>query len=76
MLSPAGLRMMTALIDFKHDVFGLQNALHAFTYDPARDSAIAYAARAGRDPNWVGDFIDEKWKRTGELLEPPYGSIR
>lgn len=76
MLSPAGLRMMTALIDFKHDVFGLQNALYAFTYDPARDSAIAFARAAGRDPNFGADFIDEKWKRTGELLDAPYGSIR
>lgn len=68
MLTPAGLRMMTELIDFKHRVYAVRDLLYAITYDPVRDPAIAYAARAGRDPNFVADFIDQAWRRTGDRL--------
>jgi hypothetical protein len=50
----------------------------AEAYDPAKDSAVAYAREAARDPNFSADFIDQKWRRTGDLnaIDAAYGGLR
>lgn len=63
------------LCGFKHDVLAMRDALCAWTYAAANDSAVAYARAAARDPNFSADFIDDR--RSGDLLSitTTYGGL-